>query len=153
MRYEREVPDMSVVHHWRVFLFWGGGWVTEIRLHDLFFLANKEAWMLLKGCLVLPGSRECAFQQADRVKHVRRHEWAARGDIMTVTGSKMLTWALGIKLDTCSALNFINNPWYDIYLNLSVDSQVVMKLFKAFWNISMKTFSILFFNHVGKKPS
>lgn len=34
LSYEREVPDMSAVHHWGIFLFWGG--FTEIRLHDLF---------------------------------------------------------------------------------------------------------------------
>lgn len=66
-----KVP-VSEVHRWFFFFFFGE--FTEIRLHDLFFLANKEAWLLLKGCLVLPGSRECAFQQADRVKHVRRRE-------------------------------------------------------------------------------
>lgn len=76
-----------------------------------FFPANKEASLAVWRCQ----GAEYAFEQTARERHVRHHEWTAHGDIMTVTGSKMLTWALGIKWDTCATLNFINNPWCDIW--------------------------------------
>lgn len=119
-----------------------------------FFLANKEASLLLKGCRVLPGSRECAFQQTDRVRHVRHHEWTAHGDIMTVTGSKMLTRALGIKLDTCTTLNFINNPECDIifFPKLSVGSEWLWNYLKHLEILVLRHFIYYFLIMWVKSP-
>lgn len=57
-------------------MFEVNGWVFLVacKLHDLFFLANKKASFLLKGCLELSGSKEYVLQRAEIVRHVRHHE-------------------------------------------------------------------------------